>query len=901
MIKLNCYVINLKRCPEKRDRIKNKLDNLKIKYTIYDAIDGQNITNEYMETNNYKVNNEWKDPYHNRKTTLGEIGCSLSHYNVMKMCLDAEYDISLIVEDDADFCDKFCENVFQALYELNSINDWDYCYLGRKKVNNDIDEELVNNNIVKPQYSYWTIGSLIHRRGCNKIVNSNFLENIIPVDEFLPLISDVSPHTEFRDIYNTSINTYSYIKNIIYPEEEAFKNSDTEIMSFLPNITEKIEEINNLKIITVATHDKEPLQRFKESCENYGLYYKILGLNQEWKGGNMKKGMGGGMKINLLRDELNKGYVDDDIILFTDSYDTIFLTGEKEILNKYYKFNSDIVFSGEEVCWPDKSKSYIFDKDGEKYKYKYINSGGFIGKVSAIKELISEKLDDNFDDQLYIHIRYNDMKRLVKIDYTCEIFQTSSFSDLNIDYGKNRITNKIYNTRPCHLHGNGSINKKITFNNYCNYLSKSWNPTYGYMKPKINISDKSVFIFIYLQENIDIYEFFLNLENIIYGNKIFYISTKKCYDYDYKFITSEHILDFCEDKEHLIRDKSLKICKTLCYDYYLNINADCIITNGDIINKLISYDKNIVAPLFRKNEYWTNFWGEIDINGWYNKSFNYFDIVNNNHNGCWNVPYINNIYLIKSTIIDDIKDFYSLNYQENRGCDMSFCENCRNNDIFMYVCNQEELGHLNNNITLYSFSDNENEYLTKYFDRNFIESIDNLDNLNIEEPINDVIQFPIVNEVFCDELINICESHDNWSGATNNDKRIGYENVPTNDIHLTQLNLHEDWNKFLLKYIAPIVSYRWGSFKTSKLNIGFIVKYDSEFKSLEPHHDSSSYTLNICLNDEFDGGEINFVKKNKTIKNKKGYCIIHPGRITHYHEALPVENGNKYVFVSFVI
>ena len=67
--------------------------------------------------------------------------------------------------------------------------------------------------------------------------------------------------------------------------------------------------------------------------------------------------------------------------------------------------------------------------------------------------------------------------------------------------------------------------------------------------------------------------------------------------------------------------------------------------------------------------------------------------------------------------------------------------------------------------------------------------------------------------------------------------------------------------RFIKTYIAPIVSHRCGSFKTTKLNIGFIVKYDKDFKSLEPHHDSSSYTLNICLNDEFEGGEINFVKK----------------------------------------
>ena len=88
-----------------------KLDKFNISYTFYDAIDGQMITDKYMESNNYKINNGWKDPFHNRKTTLGEIGCSLSHYNVMKLCLESENEISLILEDDADFSEDFIENL----------------------------------------------------------------------------------------------------------------------------------------------------------------------------------------------------------------------------------------------------------------------------------------------------------------------------------------------------------------------------------------------------------------------------------------------------------------------------------------------------------------------------------------------------------------------------------------------------------------------------------------------------------------------------------------------------------------------------------------------------------------------------------------------------------------------
>ena len=73
------------------------------------------------------------------------------------------------------------------------------------------------------------------------------------------------------------------------------------------------------------------------------------------------------------------------------------------------------------------------------------------------------------------------------------------------------------------------------------------------------------------------------------------------------------------------------------------------------------------------------------------------------------------------------------------------------------------------------------------------------------------------------------------------------------------------------------------------------------FKSLKFNKDNPiKRAFNISLNSEYEGGEIKFIKKKKKIKNKKGYALIHPGRITHYHEGLPVTMGNKYICVSFV-
>ena len=93
-------------------------------------------------------------------------------------------------------------------------------------------------------------------------------------------------------------------------------------------------------------------------------------------------------------------------------------------------------------------------------------------------------------------------------------------------------------------------------------------------------------------------------------------------------------------------------------------------------------------------------------------------------------------------------------------------------------------------------------------------------------------------------------------------------------------------------------------YKAGNYHIAFIVKYDAEKgqSSLQGHHDASVYTTNIALCDgnDYEGGGIKFHTKNITLLNKdKGYLCLHPGRVTHYHEGLPITRGKRYVLVSF--
>ena len=52
-----------------------------------------------------------------------------------------------------------------------------------------------------------------------------------------------------------------------------------------------------------------------------------------------------------------------------------------------------------------------------------------------------------------------------------------------------------------------------------------------------------------------------------------------------------------------------------------------------------------------------------------------------------------------------------------------------------------------------------------------------------------------------------------------------------------------------------------------------------------------------CL---FQGGGTRFLRYNCEAHSKKGWMVMHPGRLTHWHEGLPTTNGTRYIMVCFV-
>ena len=209
---MKLFVINLKRRGEKRKRVIEMLEKYPfLDYEIFEAIDGEEINNEYMVENGFQPYQNWYDPNMRRGLTKGEIGCSLSHWLLWKKIAELDLKNAIIIEDDALFTNISPEKVNEIEKYLESS---ELLYLGRKVFNTN--EEPIDEFVSKPNFSYWTIGYAISNKGANSLSKSGFERALIPVDEFLPYTYGKNNcHQLGRYPLQTRIIAYAYKNEIL--------------------------------------------------------------------------------------------------------------------------------------------------------------------------------------------------------------------------------------------------------------------------------------------------------------------------------------------------------------------------------------------------------------------------------------------------------------------------------------------------------------------------------------------------------------------------------------------------------------------------------------------------------------------------------------------------------------
>ncbi|XP_015254346.1 PREDICTED: procollagen-lysine,2-oxoglutarate 5-dioxygenase 1 [Cyprinodon variegatus] len=698
-----------------------------------------------------------------------------------------------------------------------------------------------------------------------------------------------------------------------------------------------------LLVLTVATKETDGFRRFLRSAKHFNYTVKVLGRGEKWKGGDYMSAPGGGQKLRLLKAALLEIKSKDQIVLFIDSYDVVFASGPKELLKKFQQAKHKVVFSSESLIWPDRhlEDKYPHVREGN----RFLGSGGFIGYIPSIKEIIANWTGGDSDsDQLFFTKIYIDPAKRktlnITLDSKCRLFQNlhGALDEvvLKFEDGRVRARNVQYDTLPVVVHGNGPT--KLQMNYLGNYIPNSWTFETGCTICQENLLSLSslkeselpvVLIGIFIQQPTPfVTVFFERLLKLQYPKsrlKLFISNQEPHHEHQVSTFLQEHGSLYQDVKsigpeEEMdgadARDLAFDMCrKDKECDYFFNLDIEVVLKNENTLKILIEQNLPVVAPMItRTGRLWSNFWGALSADGYYARSEDYVDIVQGRRVGLWNVPYVSSVYLVKASLLQsELKD-YKLFTSQSLDSDMAFCHSVRSKGVFMYVTNLHTFGrilstenykteHLHND--LWQIFENPLDWQERYIHENYTRMIK--DNL-IENPCPDVYWFPVFTDLACNHLVEEMEHFGKWSGGGNVDTRIqgGYENVPTIDIHMNQVNFEKEWHKFLMEYVAPITEKMFpGYYTKAQFDLAFVVRYKpDEQPYLRPHHDASTFTINIALNEvgtDYQGGGCRFLRYDCSIQApRKGWALMHPGRLTHYHEGLPTTAGVRYIAVTFV-
>lgn len=119
------FMINLERRPDRRLKMERSFKEIGLKVEHFAAVDGQILSQEYLEKIDVKYLPGYADPFHNRPMTKGEIGCFLSHFKVWEKQVMYKLNEVLVLEDDIRFEPYFKQRASRILEQARQIGGWD--------------------------------------------------------------------------------------------------------------------------------------------------------------------------------------------------------------------------------------------------------------------------------------------------------------------------------------------------------------------------------------------------------------------------------------------------------------------------------------------------------------------------------------------------------------------------------------------------------------------------------------------------------------------------------------------------------------------------------------------------------------------------------------------------------
>jgi len=171
------------------------------------------------------------------------------------------------------------------------------------------------------------------------------------------------------------------------------------------------------------------------------------------------------------------------------------------------------------------------------------------------------------------------------------------------------------------------------------------------------------------------------------------------------------------------------------------------------------------------------------------------------------------------------------------------------------------------------------------------------------EEYNDIIMTPFYTTEFCDELVEMAKFYsEKFTADIFYGDAVPGKASPWDTLYFSHISrfLFENYCEHYKKYICPILEQHFDPEKITGWFSPMIIRYSRPGQSVGLHTDVSLFTLNVKLNTEFEGCELEFPRQDWSNKDiPKGWCFVWPSVATHPHKANPLISGTKYTLSSW--
>lgn len=182
-----------------------------------------------------------------------------------------------------------------------------------------------------------------------------------------------------------------------------------------------------------------------------------------------------------------------------------------------------------------------------------------------------------------------------------------------------------------------------------------------------------------------------------------------------------------------------------------------------------------------------------------------------------------------------------------------------------------------------------------------------LDNCIKENELNTLLNFTEANKASFGKIFSATEDIEKYyseSGARPKALFIDKRNPAHSDIDALCFSIFKNINTIFSKYQHDV--HRAQVATTGDTGYRFSI-YDPINNSYKFHTDAGftnkgrRVSVIICLNDDYEGGELHFPKFKTKIKLKARQCILFPSIWTHPHEVTPVVSGERKTLMTWFI